>query len=100
MAANKFYSVTKEINGKKYTAQFGGLSCALRAVDSSYIEGSNNTSVEKMADYIFKNIIVEPAGLTCDDFESLEEFNEVVSFGREVMQGNFRDKANKTTTKA
>lgn len=100
MAANKFYSVTKEINGKKYTAQFNGLSCALRAVDSSYIEGTNNTSVEKIADYIFKNVMVEPAGLSIDDFESLEEFNEVVAFGREVMQGKFRDQANKTGAKA
>lgn len=102
MAANtnKFYSVTKEINGKEYTAQFNGLGCALRAVDSSYIEGTNTTSVEKIAEYIFKNVIVEPAGLTVDDFDSLEEFNEVVTFGREVMQGNFREKANKATTKA
>ena len=73
-ANKKFYTATKEINGKKYTAQFNGLSCALRAVDSTYIEGTNNTSVEKMADYIFQNVIVEPKGLTIDDFESMEEF--------------------------
>ena len=94
-ANKKFYTATKEINGKKYTAQFNGLSCALRAVDSTYIEGTNNTSVEKMADYIFKNVIVEPKGLTIDDFESMEEFNEVVSFGRDVMQGKFRPEENK-----
>ena len=94
-ANKKFYTATKEINGKKYTAQFNGLSCALRAVDSTYIEGTNNTSVEKMADYIFQNVIVEPKGLTIDDFESMEEFNEVVSFGRDVMQGKFRPEENK-----
>lgn len=94
-ANKKFYTETKEINGKKYTAQFNGLSCALRAVDSTYIEGTNNTSVEKMADYIFQNVIVEPKGLTIDDFESMEEFNEVVSFGRDVMQGKFRPEENK-----
>lgn len=91
--ANKFYSVEKEIRGKKYVAQFAGLSTALKAVDQSYIEGSNNTSVEKLAEYIFKHIMVEPSGLSVDDFDSLEEFNEVVSFGREVMQGNFRNEA-------
>lgn len=91
--ANKFYTVEKEINGKKYTAQFNGLSCALKAVDQSYIEGTSNTSVEKLAEYIFANVIVEPKGLDIDDFESMEEFNEVVTFGREVMQGKFRDKA-------
>ena len=94
-ANKKFYTATKEINGKKYTAQFNGLSCALRAVDSTYIEGTNNTSVEKLADYIFHNVIVEPKGLTIDDFESMEEFNEVVSFGRDVMQGKFRPEEDK-----
>ena len=97
--ANKFYSVEKEINGKKYVAQFNGLSCALRAVDSSYIEGSSNTSVEKIADYIFKNVIVEPTNLSIDDFESMEEFNAVVAFGRDVMQGKFRNEANKEPAK-
>ena len=50
--ANKFYTVEKEINGKKYVAQFNGISAALKAVDSSYIDGTNNTSVEKMANYL------------------------------------------------
>lgn len=99
MANNKFYTVEKEINGKKYVAQFNGLSCALRAVDQSYIEGSNNTSVEALSKYIFENVIVEPKGLEIDDFESMEEFNEVVAFGREVMQGKFREEANKTAAK-
>ena len=94
-ANKKFYTATKETNAKKYRAQFNGLSCALRAVDSAYIEGTNNTSVEKMADYIFQNVIVEPKGLTIDDFESMEEFNEVVSFGRDVMQGKFRPEEDK-----
>lgn len=100
MENKKFYTVEKEINGKKYVAQFNGLSCALRAVDQSYVEGTNNTSVEKLANYIFANVIVEPTRLTIDDFESMEEFNEVVTFGREVMQGNFREKAaDKTAAK-
>ena len=99
MEKNKFYTVDKVINDTKYVAQFNGLSCALRAVDQSYIEGSNNTSVEKLADYIFKNVIVEPKGLTIDDFESMEEFNAVVTFGREVMQGKFREEANKAAAK-
>jgi hypothetical protein len=100
MGKKNFYTATKTINGTEYVAQFNGLSCALRAVDQSYIEGSSNTSVEKMAEYIFKNVIVEPQGLTIDDFTSIEEFNEVVSFGREVMQGKFRnEETNKTAAK-
>lgn len=98
--ANKFYTVKEEINGKVYTAQFSGISAALKAVDASYIEGTSNTSVEKMAQYLFDNIIVDPKGLTIDDFESMEEFNQVVGFARRVMQGEFRTQANQGTAKA
>ena len=58
----KFYTVEKEINGTKYVAQFNGISAALKAVDESYIEGTNNTSVEKLSRYLFSNVIVEPKG--------------------------------------
>lgn len=91
----KFYTAKKTIRGTEYTAQFNGISAYLSAVDNSYIDGSNNTSVMKMAEYILENVIVEPKGLTPDDFDSMDEFNEVVAFGREVMQGNFRGKADK-----
>jgi hypothetical protein len=94
----KFYQRTKTINGKEYTAQFNGLSAALDAVDSSYIEGTSNTSVAKLSKYLFENVIVEPKGLTVDDFETMDEFNEVVTFAREVMQGNFREEENTSTT--
>jgi type II secretory pathway component PulL len=96
----KFYTVEKEINGTKYVAQFNGISAALKAVDESYIEGTNNTSVEKLSRYLFSNVIVEPKGLTADDFESMEEFNEVISFAREVMQGDFREEKDKKSAKA
>ena len=96
--ATKFYEVTKEINGKKYTAQFSGLSTAIRAVDSCYIEGSQNISSEKLSKYLFNNVIVEPHGLTVDDFDDMDDYNEVITFAREVMQGKFRKEANKTAT--
>ena len=86
-----FYTAKKEIGGRTYVAQFNGISAALKAVDNSYIEGTNNTSLEKLSKYLFDNVIVEPKGLTADDFDSLDEFNEVVAFAREVMQGNFRE---------
>lgn len=97
--AEQFYTVEKEINGTVYKAQFSGLSCALNSVDSSYIDGSNNLSTLKMSNYVLKNIIVEPQGLDVDSFDDIEELNEVVAFGKEVMQGKFRNKVNKVTTK-
>lgn len=95
----KFYTSKKTIGGIEYTAQFNGISAALEAIDSSYIEGTNNTSVLKLAKYLFENVIVEPKGLTPDDFENMDDFNEVVTFAREVMQGNFRDKKDESTAK-
>ena len=74
-----FYTAKKKINGKEYTAQFNGISAALKAVDDSYIEGTNNTSVEKLSKYLFEHVIVDPKGLTPDDFDSMDEFNEVIT---------------------
>ena len=98
MAIN-FYTVTKEIDGTEYTFQFNGISAALKAVDSSYIDGTNTTSIEKLANYLFTNVVVSPKGLTIDDFDNMETFNEVVTTAREVMQGNFRAEKNESTTK-
>lgn len=110
-----------QINGVEYVAKFNGLSAALDAVDNSYIEGTSNTSIEKLTEYLFDHVIVKPEKLTADDFESMEdfnkvvafaretmqggeamkEFNEIVAFAREVMQGNFRNKKPvEKTTKA
>lgn len=97
---NKFYQVKKTINGTEYVAQFNGISAALEAVDKSYIDGTNTISMVKLAKYLFENVIVEPQGLTADSFESMDEFNEVITFGREVMQGDFRDKKDESTTAA
>lgn len=99
MANEKYYTKTKEINGVKYTAQFNGISAALEAVDNSYIDGSSNISTVKLAKYLFENVIVEPKGLTPDDFETVEEFNEVTGWARDVMQGKFRDSENTSAAK-
>lgn len=92
------YTVEKVINGVKYVAQFNGISSALEAVDNSYVEGTNNTSLLKLSKYLFEHVIVEPKGLTADDFDSMDKFSEVVAFAREVMSGDFRDKKDEGTT--
>lgn len=86
----KFYTAKKTIGSVEYTAQFNGIAAALEAVDNSYVEGTSNTSVAKLSAYILENVIVEPKGLKPDDFDSMEEFQEVIAFGRAVMQGEFR----------
>ena len=98
--AVKNYQVKKTINGKEYIAQFAGMSVALDAIDSCYIEGSGNTSVKKLNEYLFEHVIVEPKGLTVDDFETVDEMNAVTKFARDVMQGNFRKEALKGAAEA
>jgi hypothetical protein len=98
--ASKFYTREKMIRGKKYVAQFNGLSEALRAVDESYIDNSSNTSTVKISNYVLENVIVEPKGLTIDDFDDMDELNEVIAFGRDVMQGKFRESDKKTGEKS
>jgi len=88
--ANKFYTVKKEIGGVVYTAQFNGVSAAMAAIDNCYIDGTTNTSLVKLADYILSNVIVDPKGLTPDDFPNVAAFQEVLGWGREVMDGGFR----------
>lgn len=99
--ANKFYQVKKVINGKEYIAQFCGISTSLRSVDESYIEGTRNTSMEKLAAFLFEHIIVEPKNLTPDDFDTMKEFNDVIEFASAVMKGEaFRDKVDAGEAKA
>jgi len=97
--ADKFYQRKKTINGVEYTAQFNGLSAALEAIDESYIDGTENMSMIKLSKYVLENVIVDPPHLTVDDFDSMEDLNAVLKFGREVMQGKFREK-DKGTEKA
>ena len=91
MASKNSYQVTKEIREKEYTAQYSGLSLATRMVDECYVDGTNNLSITKIAEFVFKYGIVEPKNLHIDDFDDIDELNEVVAFGRDVIQGKFRD---------
>ncbi|MDO5397064.1 MAG: hypothetical protein Q4G33_03960 [bacterium] len=93
MADNKFYTVTKEIKGKKYVAQFNGLSYVLKLTDDTYIsDTSSNHSNVKMSEKLFNDVIVEPKGLTPDSFDDMDEYNEVTNFAMDVAKGKFRDK--------
>lgn len=90
MAENKFYTRTKTIDGVEYTAQYQGLRAAIRLVDECHL-GLESQSIEKMNDYVLKNCIVKPAGLSMESFDDMETLSEVVAFGIEVAQGNFRN---------
>lgn len=93
------YIVKKEIGGKEYTAQFAGLSVAQRAIDTTYLD-NGKTSTEKLTKYLFEHIIVEPKGLSVDDFDTIDELNAVTNFAMGVMNGEFRNKTDKNATEA
>lgn len=97
--AKNFYQIEKVINGKKYVAQFNGLSAALEAVDSTYIDGTGVTSLKKFNKYLLENVIVEPKGLTADDFSDSDELGEVTAFARDVMQGKLKPEKAKAESK-
>ena len=83
------------MNAKQEELTYLGKIYRTGKINSAYLRMMNSkmTSMnEKLANYLFKNVIVEPQGLTPDSFESMEDFNQVISFAREVMEGNFRDK--------
>ena len=99
---NKFYKVTQEIDGKKYTGQFNGLSQVfdMQNLCKSVFDGQVVLDDKKMSEYALENVIVDPAHLTIDDFDNMETLNKGLEFARGVMSGNFRDQANKNTNKA
>ncbi len=95
----KGQQVKEKINGKEYTFQFNGLRAADRAVKE--VEDRNGEiDIEKMRDYLFENVVVEPAHIDYDEyFESLDELDEVTKIATEVMRANFREEKNKNTNK-
>lgn len=96
MAKFESYKITKEIDGTEYTAQFAGCSVALRATDECK-DRNGEVSNLKLSQFLLDHIIVNPTGLTIDDFEDVEKLGNVTSFAGEVMSGKL--KPEKTTKK-
>ena len=89
MAKVQSYKVTKEIDGVEYTAQFAGCSIALKATDDCK-DKNGEVSNLKLSQFLLDHIIVNPAGLTVDDFEDVEKLGNVTSFAGEVMSGKIK----------
>lgn len=82
--AFKPIQIEKEINGKKFIAQFSGVSMIYRFNDET--EGK----LQKQAEFIFKNVIVEPRVDDIDEFfgTDIEYQNEVLDFAGKVMRAD------------
>lgn len=82
--------VSKVINGELYTAEFRGMACAyalretLRTKHSEY----------QVTEFLFNEILVAPE-VGIDDFESLDELQEVRTFLLKVALGNTEKKVSK-----
>ena len=94
---NNIKQISKEINGVKYVAQGGSARLFYRFTDASR-DKSGNASVEKSAEFILKEVIVDPKNISLDELTP-DEANEIVKLGTEVLQGNFRKKDTDTTEK-
>lgn len=88
MANLKPKTFTKEINGNTYTAQFNGMYACLEALDEIGATSQKGPSLAKTAKYVLENVIVDPK-LSVNDFSSMDDLNDVVTFGLEIMKGNF-----------
>lgn len=75
---------TFTVKGVTYTAQFNGARASLIALDKY----KNN--LIGLEDYVLQNVIVDPPGLTLDDFDTVDEAQAVVNHGIRVMKGIFR----------
>lgn len=96
----KFYQVTKEIRGVKYTAQFSGLSAWLRCAESAKEDdGTGDPSNVRIYEKVFDAGLVEPKGLKVDDFDSMEDLDAVFGFVSGVMKGKFRAQSEEKRTK-
>lgn len=89
------------INGVEYTAQYSGsLRTAMQAHklcrDDKYPDKQDS---EKLADYVLANVIVDPPGLTIEDFDDFDTLNSVVAFGTRVLNGRFSDEKNEAGAK-
>ena len=95
--AFKPIAIEKEIKGRIFKAQFNGFSALLDARQET--EGSE----KKAAEYIFKNVIVEPKIGDIDEFfgTDMTLFSEVLAFGGEVMAADekYFPKTKEETTK-
>ncbi len=77
-------TVTEEIDGKKYTAQYSGVSMINRFNDET--EGKSGAAV----DFLFKYILVEPKIADIDEYfgTNTKHLNAVIEFLGKVMNAD------------
>lgn len=74
------------LNGVTYKAQFNGTRNALTAINKY-----KDKEVE-FDDYLLQDVIVEPKGLSLDDFDDVGEAAAVIRWASRVLQGIFRNR--------
>jgi len=75
---NQAKTATVTVNGKMYKLQHPGVRWYMRNTD----ECRNNAGVllvERYAQNLLDHVVVDPAGLKLDDFESVSELEELIA---------------------
>lgn len=82
----KFERCTTTINGRSYTAQFNGTREYPRGLDLMNNEITGLRSNERTVEYLFKNVLVEPANFDIDSVTP-KELDEICSFLLDIFRG-------------
>lgn len=76
---------TVTVGGKEYTLQHPGVRWVIRLNDRAL--GAIGSSREKWIDEVLEHVVVEPPGLTIDDFDSYAELDELVTAIAAFLRG-------------
>lgn len=77
----------KEIRGKKYIAQLLPVRQAME-LRQRWQDSNGNVIATTMHDLVLKNIIVQPNGLTIDDFRKPAEVEEITGWALNFQYGD------------
>lgn len=77
----------KEIRGKKYIAQLLPVRQAME-LRQRWQDSNGNVIATTMHDLVLKNIIVQPSGLSIDDFRRPSEVEEITGWALNFQYGD------------
>lgn len=77
----------KEIRGKKYIAQLLPVRQAME-LRQRWQDSNGNVIATTMHDLVLKNIIIQPSGLSIDDFKRPSEVEEITGWALNFQYGD------------
>lgn len=92
-------TVKQKINGVEYVAVFKGLKFREQAVEKCTDKKTGRLSSYKLAEIVFDEIIIKPK-VNIDSFgDNIDEFADVLDFGKSVLLGELEPHKSKSKLK-